>query len=285
MQPSVYNGFYRRNGCPLSPLYPSLQRGLVASYAPLLGRQGNRLFDWSGHNRHGTLTNMDAGTDWVPASVNGLSGYALDFDGTDDYVQTPSHLATLRYSSLVVTVKIPVGTANHYAGKAIYAERTSGGPIWKLDSLQNAFGVNNYANTISFVHRDNFNALTYVSAPGLSINDGKWHTVAVTKELRLIRIYYDGIEVKTQRLNGTDNVTATFGSLFRDTVGANSKLTGQCGSMYSFNRTLTANEVQLLSSDPLAPYRYQMPTYETVAAGFNAAWARRNTQLIGGGCL
>lgn len=284
MQPSIHNGFYRRNGCPFPPLHPSLHRGLVASYAPLLGPHGNKLFDWSGYGRHGTLTNMDAGTDWVPASVRGVSGYALDFDGTDDYVQTPNHLATLPYSSLIITVKIPVGTADGIGGKAIYAERTSSGPIWKLDSMGSGDG--NYSNSISFVHRDNSNTLTFVSAPGLSINDGKWHTIAVTKELRRIRLYYDGIQVRTRLLNGTDNVTATFGSLFRDTVGLTSKLTGQCGSMHSFNRTLTAAEVQLLSSDPLAPYRYEVPSYETaVATGFNAAWARRNTQLIGGGCL
>jgi hypothetical protein len=44
------------------------------------------LRDESVYGNHGTLTNMDAATDWV---VSGGKG-ALDFDGTDDYVTTPN---------------------------------------------------------------------------------------------------------------------------------------------------------------------------------------------------
>jgi hypothetical protein len=40
------------------------------------------LLDRSGYGNHGTLTNMDAGTDWVGSQY----GWALDFDGVDDYV-------------------------------------------------------------------------------------------------------------------------------------------------------------------------------------------------------
>jgi len=75
---SYYNGFAPRDGM---PAYPSLWNGCVAAWAPCLGPTGLVLRDWSGFANHGTLTNMDAASDWV------LSGgkYALDFDGTNDY--------------------------------------------------------------------------------------------------------------------------------------------------------------------------------------------------------
>ena len=74
-----------KNGMPLrdnEPLYPNLFKGLVGYWSPSAGPTGNRLRDLSGYNNHGTLTNMDAGTDWV---VSG-GKYALDFDVTNDYV-------------------------------------------------------------------------------------------------------------------------------------------------------------------------------------------------------
>jgi len=66
-------------------LYPSLRQGLVGAWCPSLGATGYTLHDQSGYNNHGTLTNMDAGTDWV-ASGDGL---ALDFDGANDYIDIP----------------------------------------------------------------------------------------------------------------------------------------------------------------------------------------------------
>ena len=62
--------------------YPSLWRGCVGAWCPSLGQTGGTLYDQSGCGNHGTLTNMDPGTDWVAS--NGK--VALDFDGTDDYV-------------------------------------------------------------------------------------------------------------------------------------------------------------------------------------------------------
>ncbi len=44
---------------------------------------GTTVHDESGNDNDGTMTNMDANTDWV----DGHSGEALDFDGADDYVE------------------------------------------------------------------------------------------------------------------------------------------------------------------------------------------------------
>ena len=62
--------------------YPELWDGVRLYLAPCLGPTGTRLADLSGPSSWGTLTNMDAATDWV---VDG-GRYALDFDGSNDLV-------------------------------------------------------------------------------------------------------------------------------------------------------------------------------------------------------
>jgi hypothetical protein len=66
--------------------HPDLWDGVVGYWAPCLGPTGLRLHDVSRYNNWGTLTNMDGATDWV---IDG-GQYALDFDGTNNYVVTQS---------------------------------------------------------------------------------------------------------------------------------------------------------------------------------------------------
>ena len=56
--------------------------GLVGAWCPSLGPSGYTLLDRSGRGNHGSLVNMDAGSDWVGSP----GGWVLDYDGTDDYV-------------------------------------------------------------------------------------------------------------------------------------------------------------------------------------------------------
>ena len=57
---------------------------------------GTTVHDESGNGNDGTMTNMDAGTDWV----DGKYGKALDFDGSDDYVDV-GEISTLKPSEFV----------------------------------------------------------------------------------------------------------------------------------------------------------------------------------------
>lgn len=82
--PSHANGFARYAAESESP---SLWKGLVGAWLPFLGPTGATLRDWSGHQNHGTLTNMDPATDWVTAPDKvGRSTYVLDLDGINDYI-------------------------------------------------------------------------------------------------------------------------------------------------------------------------------------------------------
>jgi Concanavalin A-like lectin/glucanases superfamily len=60
----------------------TILQNLIGAWCPSLGPSGYTLLDRSGRGTHGTLTNMDAGTDWVGSP----GGWALDFDGVNDFV-------------------------------------------------------------------------------------------------------------------------------------------------------------------------------------------------------
>ena len=64
--------------------------GIIGCWSPSVRGSGYTLPDLSGRGNHGTLVNMDAGTDWPGASVRGVSGRVLDFDGTNDQITVPS---------------------------------------------------------------------------------------------------------------------------------------------------------------------------------------------------
>ena len=74
-------------------------RGLVGWWCPsALSPTGLSLLDLSGNNNTGTLTNMDAPTDWVQSGGR----LALDFDNTNDTVSMTS-IETIRSGSLAVS--------------------------------------------------------------------------------------------------------------------------------------------------------------------------------------
>ena len=57
-------------------------RGKPVGWWKLDDGQGSVALDWSGNKNHGTLTNMTPANDWVTGKFN----KALDFDGSNDYV-------------------------------------------------------------------------------------------------------------------------------------------------------------------------------------------------------
>lgn len=76
-------------------------RGCVAHWMMLAGG-GTRLFDISGFQNHGILTNMDPGSDWVV----GQHGPAVDFDGINDFVNVGSKAAIDNVVPVTFTARI-----------------------------------------------------------------------------------------------------------------------------------------------------------------------------------
>ena len=85
----------------------SLTRNIVGCWSPSLGATGYLLRDVSGQNNHGTLTNMDPGTDWVASD----KGVVLDFDGSNDNI-TIARSVQFAGSSLTVCGWVRTNNAN-----------------------------------------------------------------------------------------------------------------------------------------------------------------------------
>jgi hypothetical protein len=79
----------------------NLWNGVVGFWSATAGPSGYRLLDRSGRGNHGTLTDMDAATDWVVDDGR----YALDFDGVNDYVLTGWFRPAATSTSISIWIK------------------------------------------------------------------------------------------------------------------------------------------------------------------------------------
>ena len=200
--------------------YPQLWQGRVFGLCPSVqGPAGLNVYDLSSGGKHGTLNNMDAPTDWVRA--NGQ--YALDMDGSNDFVQFPS----VTTSSVQQTVSIHVslsragiivgGGANTYA---LYTDGlTSSGRLYYSVS----------SNFVSVIHG------------GLA---SQWAHLAVVRNETSVRFLKNGVQLgATQPLI---NVPQSLLYVGREGGGFNSAM--QWDDLTIYNRALSAAEIRLLAT-------------------------------------
>jgi len=84
---------------------PELWDGLVGLW-PLAAGGGVDAYDLSGYGNHGTLTNMDPATDWVPSPY----GWALDLKNTAvQYLTIPAPQLTGSFTFLWLANLNPTG--------------------------------------------------------------------------------------------------------------------------------------------------------------------------------
>ena len=136
--------------------------------------------DTSGNGRFGTLTNMDATTDWIAGKI----GKALDLDGSNDYVS----LTRFAHSSTGVTLGGWIKTTStdstkSYTGNAaqnVIGDTTGGVGL--------GFGIT--GGKIQYMHYNG----SWVGLTGVTdVNDGKWHYISVTHSSSgVVALYLDG---------------------------------------------------------------------------------------------
>jgi len=250
--------------------FSSLKQGLVGAWCPSVSGRGLVLPDLSGYNNHGTLTNMDPGTDWV-ASGNGL---ALDFDGVDDYVN--AKIPTIELSTDVCTLSLwyknSAGTTGVYAA---LCSSTSGTQFLIFQASGSA---------INLGQRNNASGDT--STSGGTWQSASWKNIIAVSTPSSLTLYSNGLQTST--LSRTSGATTfnqiSIGALNRAGSLSNYSISQQ-DDVRIYNRALTASEIQLLyiggRGVGLMPERIKHRR-KTTAAAFKAAWARRQ-QHIGSG--
>lgn len=212
--------------------YDSLRRGLVGAWCPSIsGANGVRLNDLSGQQNHGTLTNMDAATDWVPSG----SGLALDFDGSNDYVT--ARIPTMELSTEGCTLSIwyrnSTGTTGVYAA---LCSSTSGTQFLIFQASGSA---------INLGHRNNAGGDAATS--GGTWQSAIWKNIIAVSTTSALTLYSDGIQIST--LSRTAQATTfnqiSIGALNRAGLLSNYSLSQQ-DDIRVYKRALTLSEIQLL---------------------------------------
>ena len=259
---SYANGFAPRDG---QALYPELWKGCVGAWNPGLGPTGLVLRDWSGRGNHGTLTNMDAATDWVKDGGR----YALDFDGANNgandavLIGNPARLAPVSVLTFSYWVLF------RGAGTSVY-------PFASWSSAGGCFGAQ---RNQAFYQISGGTQLsrTYSVTP----STGVWTHVAVCMKSQVptINIYING-KLSNGTLSGssTGNFN-TFQPLAIGMLGTNTfgPLDGMVDDVWYYHRELSPKTHELLASRRGIAYELAPRRRSSSAVQFN----RRRRLLIG----
>jgi hypothetical protein len=264
--------------------------GLVGHWCPsATSPTGLQLLDISGFNSTGTLTGMDAPTDWVIRDGK----YALDFDGANDYV-VAGNRASLgsRFSAFGWVRKTTTQSQVQIVGQYQAATNQRS---WQLATSSASLGGSANGTQLAFFASGDGTAVSNQVRGAFTtatISDGNWYHVGVVFNLGVISLYRNG----TPQTNISANFTGTFTTPFATNAswsigaynadsGGNGFLLGQLDDIRIYNRFLTANEVQKLYAGGrgfglLKSFnrRWMMP-----AASFKHYWFRNQQRMVGGG--
>jgi len=258
--------------------------GVVGAWCPSLGPTGSRLYDHSRANNWGTLTSMDNATDWV---VSG-SQYALDFDGSNDYVTIPDSRAFFSGQQISVSCWVERNAAG------VYAE------------LVNKFNGTAAANEDGYLLRwDNTNK------PGFTVaNSGSygqffatnantstdWNHVAAVHQFgstSKTALYVNGLAIAASWTSGGTQVPDNDATNYAINLAAQryagasyNLLAGQLDDVQIRSRIMTPDEVRdlyLLGRGGIYERRRRSRRRAIEQAGFRAYWVRQKSQIIGGG--
>jgi len=200
------------------------------------GNGTTTLYDLVGSN-NGTLTSMDAATDWVADSDAG-GVRALDFDGVNDRVALASNsawpaatatnaislwckLGALTSATLYVLLRTGVGGSG---GAYVAINRLTPASVrWRITYLGK--------------FDQDFTAGTLYGA-----DDGAWHHVLISHDATHMRLYVDGVlRDSVERSNHTANSPSGTGSIgsFSDTAFP---YFGRMDDIRLFNQSLDATD-------------------------------------------
>lgn len=202
--------------------FPTLWDGRLGSWCPSIqGPSGLRLWDTSGRGCHGTLTNMDAPTDWV----RNAGSYALDFDGVDDRVQMTGSGPTTSCRTMSIWMRYP-GPGTGFRIAIDYGALATGQRLLIGWNGQN-------------IIMDRFGG-------GLSVSgyyDFAWHNAVVVDRVGAYELWVDG----KLGASGTQPSTPTAGPIRLGIAIDGSPFPGQIDDAITYGRALSGDEIRTLA--------------------------------------
>lgn len=228
-------------GTPINKLHP-LAKGLVGYW--LLNDGGTLVWDYSDNGNHGILTNMDPATDWVA----GKFGYALDFDGVDDYADVPNS-PELNNQYVTFLVWVQCGITN-YTDDAHIVNKYNTNPATVILYIDDA------DDTFKFgVRLDGAEGAVQKVAANVAV-DLNWHQVAGTYDGDNIKLYIDGVlQTDINSSSGTIDIDNPniLGIAHRPVTGG-FYFNGLIDNICVYNRALSLQEVQQLFIAPFSMF-------------------------------
>ena len=257
LQTTIQSGFARSRS---EALYPRLFPDAGWWCPSLQSPGGTRLHDLRGGN-WGTLTNMDPASDWV---VNG-GKYALDFDGSNDHVMIPRSGVGLAQFSLFFWAK-PLGAVSTQQGIFQWSNSLFSSSPFVLITRQTSSVTRFYANSD---YRSTVTTPSDWAQYGFAYSAGTW------------KFFLNGFQVSSYT-GGLANQATSTGLYFGNGFAAYFQGQFDDARLYSVGLdALDCMQLYRLGRGNMPMVRKRRYTEE--AAGFNAYWARRQSQLIGGG--
>lgn len=241
--------------------------GLIGCWSPSLGASGYRLLDRTLGGNHGTLTNMDAGTDWTASSI----GTVLDFDGSNDWVSIPrprAFTATPARWTWCLWAKLNAGY-----GKCFDCNFTTGMIVYlSAGSLSGGIQVGIGG--------------TYPRYSSTQLTAGRWAFCVISFSDLTARFFLNG----KPDGSGTVSANPNFGSsvISFGGTGGSETINGQLGEMAIWNRDLAASEIADVYRRGHGWIGRELTSVNrrrraVKGPSFRAAWALRQRQILGGG--
>ena len=248
-----------------------IERGLVGYWSAWVGATGFRLLDRTRYANHGTLTNMDPPTDWVGANTLGRSGRAINIQDNQSVNcgLAPALNFTSPFSAMVWIRNITSNTGTDFgilskslAGWNILCTAPSGGKAWA------------YWNSGSRV----------VGATTITQNTN-WQLIGIGWTGAVAQVWVNGLLDGSASVTTAPNAAGNDFHIGRYVTVPNRSMVGDVADVAAWNRALAAAEWRNLYR--LGPgwflRRQQSRRGKAGGVAFKGYWARRQSQVIGGG--
>jgi len=234
-----------------------LPKRVVPSYIDDSGQVGNWLFykgtgdtlyDYSQKENHGDIN----GAKWTDKEQ---AGWALDFDGTDDYICL-GDIYTIGTGSITFTAWIK--TTQTTRGEITYSHEYGGYDNRFTLEINQA-----YENVLEVETQDGSYSFRVHSTT--EVNNGSWYFVAgvLNRGSNLLKAYVDGVEEDTadiSSLGSVDNEMWPFGRYDQDTVcgddiGVGGYFDGIMDSIHIHKQALSDDKIKKIYTDEKAMFK------------------------------
>ncbi|KKM75164.1 hypothetical protein LCGC14_1392990 [marine sediment metagenome] len=205
--PSYKQGYARNTS---ASMRPNLWKGLVGYWKPSLGVTGiTTLRDISRFANHGTMQGSMSIEDWVIGGNPKSPGYVLDYEGTDDFIQTTNNtLLNADHMTLAVWFRVD-GFADE---QILLWQGEAGGNGWgPQDECHLTIGdfITTDLNTVSFWWGIGNPQADDMSLNMASFSDtANWHLAVVTisgiNSSPVGELFFDGVSVDTDTALSAD---------------------------------------------------------------------------------